>query len=83
MAPSNVHILHPRPRPPAGYLRVGPTGHHKLEALQAADRLTRLRDALGALHEGEGAAAPTAASPLFRGNQPGSGGMSVIQGGRP
>ena len=147
MTPSNVHILHPTSPPLAGYLRVGHTGHHKLEALHAADRpgsgrlvfdaayavgqadflraqkaagreividlnvaetatrqasklkfgdegvqklvvdarsrLTRLRDALGALHEADGAAAPISASPLFRGNRPGSGGMSVIQGGRP
>ena len=134
MTPSNVHILHPTSPPLAGCLRVGHTGHHKLEALHAADRpgssrlvfdaayavgqadflraqkaegreividsnvaetatrqasvdarsrLTRLHDALGALHEADGAAAPISASPLFRGNRPGSGGMSVIQGGRP
>jgi hypothetical protein len=39
MTPSNVHILHPTSPPLAGYLRVGHTGHHKLEALHAADRL--------------------------------------------
>jgi hypothetical protein len=147
MTPPNVHILHPTSPPLAGYLRVGHTGHHKLEALHAADRpgsgrlvfdaayavgqadflcahkaagreividlnvaetatrqasklkfgeegvqklvvdarsrLNRLRDALGALHEADSAAAPISASPLFRGNSPGSGGMSVMRGGRP
>ena len=39
MTPSNVHILHPTSPPLAGFLRVGHTGHHKLEALHAADRL--------------------------------------------
>jgi hypothetical protein len=39
MAPSNLHVLHPTTPPLAGYLRVGHTGHHKLEALHAADRL--------------------------------------------
>src|ERR1700692_4056056 len=38
MTPSNVHILHPTSPPLGGYLRVGHTGHHKLEALHAADR---------------------------------------------
>jgi hypothetical protein len=147
MTPPNVHILHPTSPPLAGYLRVGHTGHHKLEALHAADRpgsgrlvfdaayavgqadflcahkaagreividlnvaetatrqasklkfgeegvqklvvdarsrLNRLRDALGALHEADSAAAPISASPLFRGNRPRSGGMSIIQAGRP
>jgi hypothetical protein len=35
----NVHIRHPTSPPVAGLLRVGHTGHHKLEALHAADRL--------------------------------------------
>ena len=39
MTPSNIHILHPTSPPLAGFLRVGHTGHHKLEALHAADRL--------------------------------------------
>ena len=39
MTPSNVHILHPTPPPLAGYLHIGHIGHHKLEALHAADRL--------------------------------------------
>jgi hypothetical protein len=39
MSPSNVHLLHPPPPPLAAYLRVGHTGHHKLEALYAANRL--------------------------------------------
>ena len=93
VTPSNIHILHPTDPSLAGFLRVGHTGHHKLEALHAADRrgfgrlvfdtAHRLRDALGALLEVDGAAAPTSASPLFRGTRLGPGGMSVIQGGRP
>ena len=82
MTPSNVHILHPTGPPLAGFLRVGHTGHHKL-VVDAKSRLLRLRDALHALNEADGAAVPTSASPLFRGSRPGSGGMSVIQGGRP
>jgi hypothetical protein len=66
----------------ASKLKFGDKGVQKL-VVDAKSRLTRLRDALGALHEADGAAAPTSASPLFRGNRPGSGGMSVIQGGRP
>lgn len=66
----------------ASKLKFGDEGVQKL-VFDAKSRLTRLRDALGALHEADGAAAPTSASPLFRGNRPESGGMSVIQGGRP
>jgi hypothetical protein len=66
----------------ASKLKFGDNGVQKL-VIDAKSRLTRLRDALGALHEADGAAVPTSASPLFRGNRPGSGGMSVVQGGRP
>jgi hypothetical protein len=66
----------------ASKLKFGDNGVQKL-VVDAKSRLTRLRDALGALHEADGAVVPTSASPLFRGNRPGSGGMSVIQGGRP
>ncbi len=62
--------------------KFGNEGVRKL-VVDAKSRLTRLRDALGALHEADGTDALTCASPLFRGNRPGSGGMSVIQGGRP
>lgn len=43
MTASNVHILHPTSPPLAGYLRIGHTGQHKLEALHAADRLGFIR----------------------------------------
>lgn len=66
----------------ASKLKFGDEGVQKL-VIDAKSRLTRLRDALGALHEADGAAVPTSASPLFRGARPGSGGLSVIQGGRP
>ena len=166
MTPSNVHILHPTSPPLAGYLRVGHTSHHKLEALHAADRPGSIRNVAGLVRVGgspiqrrvrreaqstqrrrdwrfarwsEAPQAPQrcqtcckpsfislralrtsedsalnrpvakrtgrahsgrrresrtisagisrlvsiSASPLFRGNRPGSGGMSVIRGGRP
>jgi hypothetical protein len=67
----------------ASKLKFCDDGVQKL-VVDAKSRLTRLRDALGALHEADDAAGPpTSASPLFRGNRPGSAGMSVIQGGRP
>jgi hypothetical protein len=66
----------------ASKLKFGDNGVQKL-VVDAKSRLTRLRDALGALHEADSAAAPISASPLFRGNRPGSGGLSVLQGGRP
>lgn len=66
----------------ASKLKFGNEGVQKL-VVGAKSRLTRLRDALGALHEADGAAAPISASPLFRGNRLGSGSMSVIQRGRP
>lgn len=66
----------------ASKLKFGDEGVQKV-VVDAKSRLTRLRDALGALHEADGAAAPISASPLFRCNRPGSGGMAVIQGGRP
>jgi hypothetical protein len=64
----------------ASKLKFGDEGVQKL-VVDAKSRLTRLRDALGALHETDGVAVPISASPLFRGTRPGSGGMSVIQGG--
>jgi hypothetical protein len=66
----------------ASKLKFSDDGVQKLVG-DAKSRLTRLRDALGALHEADGAAAPASASPRFRGNRPGSGSMSIIQGGRP
>jgi hypothetical protein len=51
--------------------------------VDANSRLTRLCDALGALHEADGSAAPLSASPLFRGSRLEPGGMSVIQRGLP
>jgi len=78
-----LHQLEPAVRSTrqASNLKFGNEGVQKV-VVDAKSRLTRLRDALGALHEAEGAAAPTSASPLFHGNRSGSGGMSVIQGGR-
>lgn len=66
----------------ASKLKFGDDEVRKL-VIAEKSRLTRLRDALGALHEADGPAAPTSASPLFRGSRSGSSGMSVIQGGRP
>jgi len=66
----------------ASKLTFGDEGVQKL-VVDARSRLTRLRYALGALHEADGVAAPISASPLFGGSRPGSGGMSVIRGGRP
>ncbi|MGH7051329.1 MAG: hypothetical protein ACREE5_11905, partial [Acetobacteraceae bacterium] len=78
-----LHQLDPAVRSTrqASKLKFGDEGVQKL-VVDAKSRLTRLRDALGALHEADGAAAPASASPFYRGNWPGSGGMSVIQGGR-
>jgi len=36
---ATVHVLHSNPSPIGSYLRVGHTGHRKLEALIAASRL--------------------------------------------
>jgi hypothetical protein len=66
----------------ASKLKFGDERVQKL-VVDAKSRLTRLRDALGALLEADGAAAPTSASPPFRGTRLGPVGMSVIQGGRP
>lgn len=65
----------------ASKLKFGDKGVQKL-VVDAKSRLTRLRDALGVLHEADGATAPTSASPPFRGSRPSPGGVSVIQGGR-
>jgi hypothetical protein len=36
---ASVHVLHAGPREVGGFLRIGHTGHRKLEALLAANRL--------------------------------------------
>jgi hypothetical protein len=36
---ATVHVLHPQPTVLGGYLRVGHTGHRRLEALHAAGTL--------------------------------------------
>jgi hypothetical protein len=74
MTPSIVHIPHPATPPLSGFLRVGHTGHQKLEALHAADRLGFSRLVFEAAR---------VAPPRFRGARPGAGRLSVIQGGRP
>ena len=107
MTPSNIHILHPTSPPVAGFLRLGHTGRHTLEALYAADRLGFGRlDFDAAYAAGQTDFLPTqkaarreividlnvaeTAMPGRYGsavrklsNRPGSGSMSVIQGGRP
>jgi hypothetical protein len=94
MTPSNVHVLHPTSPPLAGYLRVGHTGHHKLEALHAADRpgFSRLVvDAANAVGQADFLGAQPAAGREIvidlnvaeTAIRPGSGGMAVIRGGRP
>jgi hypothetical protein len=50
MTMSNVHILHPAVIPLAAFLRVGHTGHQKLEALHASDRLPYRRIVFDAAH---------------------------------
>ena len=51
--PAQIHVLHPRVPPLAGFLRVGHTGHRKLEALQAAGRFPYRRVVFDAAHIGE------------------------------
>ena len=50
MTGATVHQLHRPVPPPAAFLRVGHTGHHRLEALLAADRLAFRRLVFDAAH---------------------------------
>jgi hypothetical protein len=78
VSPSNIHVLHPTRHPRAGYRHVGQTGHHKVESLPPAYRLGFWRLIFDAAF-----VAGQLDWPPFRGNRPGLGGMSLIQGGRP
>ncbi len=48
-----IHVLHSQPAPIAGFLRVGHTGHRKLEAMQAAGRFPYRRVVFDAAHIAE------------------------------
>ncbi len=50
MSASNIHVLHRPVAPPAAFLRIGHTGHHKLEALLSANRLPFRRVVFDAAH---------------------------------
>lgn len=50
---ATVHLLHAQPVSPAAFLRVGHTGHRKLEALHAAGRLPYKRVVFDAAHLAE------------------------------
>jgi hypothetical protein len=50
---AEVHVLHPLSTPLGGFLRVGHTGHRKLEALHAAGRFPYRRVVFDAAHIGE------------------------------
>jgi hypothetical protein len=50
---ATVHVLHSNPSPIGSYLRVGHTGHRKLEALIAASRLRFRSFVFDAAHIGE------------------------------
>jgi hypothetical protein len=50
---ANIHVLHPHSAPLGGFLRVGHTGHRKLEALHAAGRFPYRRVVFDAAHIGE------------------------------
>src|ERR1700730_1087427 len=50
---AEVHVLHPLSTPLGGFLRVGHTGHRKLEALHAAGRFPYSRVVFDAAHIGE------------------------------
>lgn len=50
---ATVHVLHSKPPPIGSYLRVGHTGHRKLEALIAASRLRFRSFVFDATHIGE------------------------------
>jgi hypothetical protein len=47
---ASIHVLHPQPDPIAGFLRVGHTGHRKLEGLHASGRLPCRRFVFDAAH---------------------------------
>lgn len=47
---ATVHVLHPRPSVIGGFLRVGHTGHRKLDALHAAGKLNFNRFVFDAAH---------------------------------
>jgi hypothetical protein len=50
---ATVHVLHSKPSPIGSFLRVGHTGHRKLEALIAASRLRFRRFVFDAAHVDE------------------------------
>jgi hypothetical protein len=50
---AKIHVLHPQAAPLSGFLRVGHTGHRKLEALYAAGRFPYRRVVFDAAHIGE------------------------------
>jgi hypothetical protein len=50
---ATVHVLHSKPSPIGSFLRVGHTGHRKLEALTAASRLRFRRFVFDAAHVDE------------------------------
>jgi hypothetical protein len=50
---AKIHVLHPQAAPLSGFLRVGHTGHRKLEALHAAGRFPYRRVVFDAAHIGE------------------------------
>jgi hypothetical protein len=66
---ANVHVLHPRPAPLGGFLRVGHTGHRKLEALLAAGRFPFRRVVFDAAHiiQAKAGTASRSRAPDFRG----------------
>ena len=47
---ATVHVLHPSPSVIGGFLRVGHTGHRRLEALHAAGKLNFNRFVFDAAH---------------------------------
>jgi hypothetical protein len=47
---AKIHVLHPQAAPLSGFLRVGHTGHRKLEALHAAGRFPYRRVVFDAAH---------------------------------
>jgi hypothetical protein len=51
--PAEIHVLHPHAAPLSGFLRVGHTGHRKLEALHAAGRFPLSRVVFDAAHVDE------------------------------
>ena len=50
---ATVHVLHSKPSPIGSFLRVGHTGHRKLEALISASRLRFRLFVFDAAHIGE------------------------------